>query len=185
MDAPHDDDEAEAEAVDPEPESESEATLRRRRDRDDEGDEESARKRLRIVIPLVMAAAGIACTMLIFVKSQGTYSKAVDELAAQQAGFVNKPVRVDGMLVHGSLALGENGCDHRFTIAKNDVEMRVRFPECVVPDNLRDVPGIDVEVEVEGRLEPDGSLAATRVFTKCPSRYAEKQLAAQGVKRPH
>ena len=73
----------------------------------------------------------------------------------------------------------------RSTIAKNGAEIPVRFPQCVVPDSLRDVAGIDVEVNVEGELHADGSLQATRVFTKCPSKYERDELVARGEKAPH
>ena len=157
---------------------------RRRRDTYDD-DEDSSRKRLLLLVPLVMAAALIAGLALVVIESRGTYSRPVDELVAQRASFVGKPVRVDGMLVHGSLAKGIDACDHRFTIARNGAEMPVRFPRCVVPDSLRDVAGIDVEVNVEGELGADGSLAATRVFTKCPSKYERDELIARGKKAPH
>jgi cytochrome c-type biogenesis protein CcmE len=160
---------------------------RRRRggdDHDDDGDEGS-RKRLLVVVPLVMAAAGIVGMVLVSTESKGTYSKTVDEIVAQHAGYVGRPVRVEGMLVHGSLAKAANGCEHRFTIAKNGATMPVRYPNCVVPDGLRDVPGIDVQVNVEGELHADGSLAATRIGTKCPSKYERDELIASGAKKPH
>lgn len=157
----------------------------RRRRGVDEDDDASRRKRLLLLVPLVTVAAVGSSATLVFLQGQGTYSKPVDTLVAQKAAYVGKPVRAEGMLVHGSLTKGEDGCDHRFTIAKSDSEMRVRFPSCVVPDSLVDVPSIDLEVTVEGNLEADGSLAATRVFTKCPSRYEKEQRIARGEKAPH
>jgi cytochrome c-type biogenesis protein CcmE len=163
-----------------------EALTERRRARDaEDDDDEASRKRLRLLVPLVIAAAGIVATVFVFVQGEGTYSRTVDQLVSHQASFMGKPVRVSGKLVHGSLGIGENGCDHRFRISGESTELPVRFAECVVPDNLRDVPGIDVEVTVEGRPDSDGSLNATRVLTKCPSRYDKERLAAQGVKAPH
>lgn len=166
----------------PEPEPEPVAA---RRHRDLADDEDDPRKRLKLLVPLVMAAAAIVGLVLFVIESKGTYSRPVDQLVAQQGSFVGKPVRVDGKLVHGTLGMGPSGCDYRFTIASNKAEVPVRFPQCVVPDSLRDVPGIEVEVGVEGALQADGSFVATRVFTKCPSRYEEDRLMAQGAKRPH
>ncbi|HSO38627.1 MAG TPA: cytochrome c maturation protein CcmE [Labilithrix sp.] len=167
---------------DAEPEAHGGARRAARAAADDDPD---PRKRRLLLVSLVMAAAGIVGTVLVLIEGKGTYSKPVDELLAQRSKYVGRPVRAEGLLVHGSLARGADGCDHRFTIARNGAEVPVRFPMCVVPDSLRDVPGIDVEVNVEGELHADGSLGATRVFTKCPSKYDEEKLVARGEKRPH
>jgi len=167
----------EAEVQDPEP-------TRRRRDGDAD-DEDGSRKRLIFLISLVAATAAIVGMVFVLLESKGTYSKPVDELVADQARYVGRPVRAEGVLVHGSLAKGADGCDHRFTITKGGARIPVHYPQCVIPDSLRDVEGIDVEVNVEGELLADGSLGATRVFTKCPSKYDEKKLVALGAKAPH
>ena len=54
---------------------------------------------------------------------------------------------------------------------KNDVVMTVLYPQCVVPDTFRDVPGVKVEVTAEGKLLPDGSFRAHQIMAKCPSKY--------------
>ena len=158
-------------------------------ERDDEADDEgSRRKRLVLLVSLVATAAGISGMVLMLLESKGTYSKPVDELVARHAAYVGRPgrpVRAEGMLVHGSLAKGADGCDHRFSIATKGARTRVHFPQCVIPDSLRDVAGLDVEVNVEGELLADGTLGATRVFTKCPSKYDEERLVARGAKAPH
>ncbi|MBX3215689.1 MAG: cytochrome c maturation protein CcmE [Labilithrix sp.] len=161
-----------------------EVPARRRRD-DDEEDEDGSRKRLLLVVPLLMAAAAIVALVLVGMQDKGIYSKPVDELVAQKAKFVGKPVRAEGNLVHGSLVKREDPCEYRFKIEKNGTEIPVRFAKCVVPDTFRDVAGMDVAVTVEGELRPDDSLEASQVLAKCPSKYEMKQKAAQGEKAPH
>jgi cytochrome c-type biogenesis protein CcmE len=148
-------------------------------------EDEGARRRLLLVVPLLMAAAAIVALVLVGMQDKGIYSKPVDELIAQKAKFVGRPVRAEGSLVHGSLVKRDDPCEYRFNIEKNGVAMPVRFAKCVVPDTFRDVAGMDVGVTVEGELRGDDSLEASQVLAKCPSKYEMKQKAAQGEKAPH
>jgi cytochrome c-type biogenesis protein CcmE len=162
-----------------------EVPVRRRRGDDDDDDPAAARKRLLVVIPLVMAAAAIVALVLVGMQDKGMYSKPVDELVAEKTKFVGRPVRAEGNLVHGSIDKRIDPCEYRFTIEKNGVAVPVRLPKCVVPDTFRDVPGMDLGVTVEGELLADGSLAATQVLAKCPSKYEMKEKAARGEQAPH
>jgi cytochrome c-type biogenesis protein CcmE len=157
-------------------------SLRRRRQ---EEEEESTKSRLALVVPLVMAAAAIVGLVLVGFESKGIYSKPVDDIVKEKAKLVGRPLRAEGLLVHGTLTRGADGCDHRFVIARNDAEIPVRYPRCVAPDRLKDIADIDIELTVEGQLEPDGSLLATNVLTKCPSKYEQDEALARGVKAPH
>lgn len=161
-----------------------EAPARRHRP-EDEDDEEGARKRLLLLVPLLMAAGAIVAIVLVGMQDKGIYSKPVDELVAQKAKFVGRPVRAEGNLVHGSLTKREDPCEYRFQIEKNGTVLPVRFGKCIVPDTFRDVPGMDVEVTVEGELGSDDTLEASQVLAKCPSKYEMKERAAQGEKAPH
>lgn len=157
----------------------------RRRSRDEDDDGDASRKRLLLLVPLVMAAAAIVALVLVGMQDKGTYSKDVDVLMAEKAKFLGKPVRVEGLLVHGTLVKREQPCEYRFTIEKNGVEVPVSYLGCVVPDTFRDVAGTDIQVTVEGELHADNSLQATAVLAKCPSKYEMKQKAAAGEKIPH
>lgn len=161
-----------------------EVPARRRRDVEEE-DEGASRKRLLLLVPLVMAAAAIVALVLVGMQDKGMYSKPVDQLVAEKAKFLGKPVRAEGNLVHGSLVKRDSPCEYRFTIEKNGVEVPVRFAKCVVPDTFRDVPGMDVGVTVEGELRQDNTIEASNVLAKCPSKYEMKEKAAKGEKMPH
>lgn len=155
---------------------------RRRRD---EEPEEGGRRGLAIVIPLVMAAAAIVGLVLVGMRDNAIYSKPVDELVAAKDKFVGRTVRVEGNLVHGSLAKRETPCEYRFTIEKNGTQLPVSYPKCVVPDTFRDVPGMDVGVTVEGSLLANNSFEASTVLAKCPSKYEMKDRAQKGEVMPH
>ena len=58
--------------------------------------------------------------------------------------------------------------------------MEVHYAQCVVPDQFRDVKGVQVEVTAEGRLASDGHLVASKIFAKCPSKY-EMKVRNRGV----
>jgi cytochrome c-type biogenesis protein CcmE len=167
-----------------------EVPLSRDRDRRARGgdafeDEDGLRKRLLLVIPLVMAAAAIVALVLAGMQDKGMYSKPVDQLLAEKTKFLGKQVRAEGNLVHGSLVKREQPCEYRFTIEKNGTAVPVRYAKCVVPDTFRDVPDMDLGVTVEGELQKDGSIEASQVLAKCPSKYEMKQKAANGEKAPH
>ena len=132
-----------------------------------------------------MGAALVATFVLTGMQDKAIYSKPVDELLAQKDKFAGRPVRAEGNLVHGSLVKRDQPCEYRFTIVKNGAELPVRFPQCVVPDTFRDVPGMDVGVTVEGELLADNSFLASKVLAKCPSKYEMQQKKASGEKAPH
>jgi cytochrome c-type biogenesis protein CcmE len=136
-----------------------------------------------LAILLVMGGAIVALIMTSF-KDATVYAKSVDMLAAApvEAG---RRLRVEGLLVHGSLERRDQPCEYRFEMEKNGAKMKVRFPQCVVPDTFRDVAGMDVGVTVEGKLVKAGEFEATQVLAKCPSKYEMKDRAARGEQMPH
>jgi len=138
-----------------------------------------------LAVGLAMGAAAVATFVLTGMQDKAIYSKPVDELLAQKDKFAGRPVRAEGNLVHGSLEKRDQPCEYRFTIAKNGVELPVRFPQCVVPDTFRDVPGMDVGVTVEGELQADQSFLASSVLAKCPSKYEMKERQKNGEQMPH
>jgi cytochrome c-type biogenesis protein CcmE len=176
-------DEHNGDKLEHEPEDEGVAVPRRKRE--EPADPQATRRGLLIVVPLVVAAAAIVGLVLTGMKDNAIYSKPVDQLLAEHAKFAGRPVRAEGNLVHGSLMKRDQPCEYRFTIAKNGVEVPVRYAQCVVPDTFRDVPGMDVGVTVEGQLLADNSFEATTVLAKCPSKYEMKERAGRGEQMPH
>jgi cytochrome c-type biogenesis protein CcmE len=116
------------------------------------------------------------------------YSYQVDEVIAQAADLGERQLRVQGMLVSGTLERRDEPCEYRFMMQKAGVKgaepLKVQYAQCVVPDTFRDVKGVEVEVTAEGRLAEDGHLEATKIFAKCPSKYEMKEGAAALGARP-
>lgn len=138
-----------------------------------------------LAVGLAMGAAGLATFVLTGMQDKAIYSKPVDELLAQKAKFMGRPVRAEGNLVHGTLVKRDQPCEFRFTIAKNGAELPVRFDQCVVPDTFRDMPNMDVGVTVEGELQADQTFVATSVLAKCPSKYEMQERQKNGEQMPH
>ena len=95
-----------------------------------------------------------------------------DEVVAKAGTLNGKRLRVDGELVPGTLVKRDDGCEYRFRMQVNKVELAVRFAKCVIPDTFRDRPEGGVMVTVEGELGDDGKqFEATLVMAKCASKY--------------
>jgi cytochrome c-type biogenesis protein CcmE len=159
-----------------------------RRRHPDAAEERAGRKRwarAALAVGLAMGAAALSTLVLTGMQDKAIYSKPVDELLAQKAKFMGRPVRAEGLLVHGSLTKREQPCEYRFVISKNGAELPVRFAQCVVPDTFRDVPTMDVGVTVEGELQTDATFEASSVLAKCPSKYEMQDRKDKGEQMPH
>ncbi len=103
---------------------------------------------------LVMAATG----------SSAVYYVSVSELQQSDATASGRPVRLGGEVSPGSIR--REGRDLEFRIVDGDATLPVRF-RGIVPDIFQE----GITVVVEGRLEPDGTFAASNLLAKCPSRF--------------
>jgi cytochrome c-type biogenesis protein CcmE len=151
----------------------------------DAREERKPRRNLGLLLALlVMGGTTLALVMTSF-EGAAVYSKGVDELVIEREKLADRTVRVEGLLVKGSLVRRDQPCEYRFRMTKNGKELSVHYPQCVVPDTFRDVPNIDVTVTAEGKLDEAGHLEAHNIFAKCPSKYEMQQSAAKGEKAPH
>jgi len=137
-----------------------------------------------LLAALLVMAAGILGLVLTSFKQSAVYSKGVHELLAEKDKLGGRNVRVTGNLVKGTLKKRDEPCEYRFTMVKNEKTLDVRYAQCVVPDTFRDVPGVDVEVTAEGKLDDEGYFEASQIMAKCPSKYEMKDRAAKGEVMP-
>jgi len=155
-------------------------------DRAGQGPAVSARKgNVRLLAILLVMAGGIVALVMTSFKDAAVYSKNVDQAMAEGRSLGNRQLRVEGNLVHGSLQHREQPCEYRFTIKGKETEMPVTYAKCIIPDTFRDVPGMDIGVTVEGKMNQAGQFEASQVLAKCPSKYEMKQKQAQGEQMPH
>lgn len=128
-----------------------------------------------LLTALLVSVGGVALVL-------GTGSPA-PVYAITVSEFLDSPrldttLRISGPLVKGSLCRVTEPCGYYFRVAERYAtsdparELEVSYPECVVPDTFREVPGLDVEVTVEGgRCATCHTFEATRVMAKCPGKY--------------
>jgi cytochrome c-type biogenesis protein CcmE len=158
-----------------------------------QGDSRSAQARslparkgnIRLLAVLLVMAGGIVALVMTSFKDAAVYSKNVDQVKAEGRTLGNRQLRVEGNLVHGSLQHRDQPCEYRFTIKGKEAELPVSYAKCIVPDTFRDVPGMDVGVTVEGKVNAAGQFEATQVLAKCPSKYEMKEKQARGEEMPH
>ncbi len=128
---------------------------------------------------------GVALTSF---REAAVYSKPVDALLTERARFTGRVVKVVGALVPGTLVRRDEPCEYRFRLKGTSTAapaLDVRFPQCVIPDTFRDVPGVNVEVTAEGKLLPEGHFVAHQIMAKCPSKYEMRDRSGRGETAPH
>jgi cytochrome c-type biogenesis protein CcmE len=124
-------------------------------------------------IALAGGVIALAVAYLVTMGLQGTtvYFLTVSELQAKGASASHQIVRVSGNLVPGSLSRDASGLGIQFLIsdAAATTPLNVTYKGGQVPDIIGD----NIEIVAEGKLDAQGSFAATNVLAKCPSRLAD------------
>jgi cytochrome c-type biogenesis protein CcmE len=144
------------------------------------------KRNLGLLVGLLAIVAGILVLVFTSFKGAAIYSVGVDQLMKEPARYAQRSIRVKGMLVKGTLARRDEPCEYRFRLVEHGTELPVQHPSCVVPDTFKDMPGMDVEVQAEGKLADDGkTFVSTAIVAKCPSKYEMKQKSMAGELAPH
>jgi cytochrome c-type biogenesis protein CcmE len=140
---------------------------------------------LGLLIGLLVMGGGILTLVFTSFKGSAVYSKGVDDLLRDKVKYSDRAIRVEGILVKGSLVRRDQPCEYRFNIEKRGVVLPVHYAQCIVPDTFRDMPGMDVSVTAEGKLTDSGHFEASNIMAKCPSKYEMKEMQKGGAKAPH
>jgi cytochrome c-type biogenesis protein CcmE len=146
------------------------------------------RIRPRFFIGVGLIAVAIGYLIFSSIRTTSEYYLTVPEVAARQTELGGQAIRVAGRVKPGNIDWDPNSLTLKFEIVPiPDVDAAAVKPVSVVasdPVSFRVVaagepkpdmfaPGRDVIVE--GKLTPDGAIAATQVMTSCPSKYKPKQ----------
>jgi cytochrome c-type biogenesis protein CcmE len=137
-----------------------------------------------------LCALGAGILVLVFNSTDEAvvYAYGVKDLNAKASELGERQVRVIGDLVSGTLTRRDDPCEYRFNLRhtgdKAGETLKVHYAQCVVPDQFRDVKGVQVEVTAEGRMSSEGHLEASKIFAKCPSKYEMKESAQAMGERP-
>jgi len=141
---------------------------------------------LGLLIGLLVMVAGVLTLVFTSFKGAAIYSLGVDQLVKDATRYNQRTLRVKGMLVKGTLARRDEPCEYRFKLQEKGAVLAVQHPSCVVPDTFKDMPGMDVEVQAEGKLADDGkTFVSTAIVAKCPSKYEMQQKSMAGELAPH
>ena len=112
---------------------------------------------------LMLAVGYLVLTGL---QTTAVYYFTVGELTSQ-ANAVNRPVRVAGNVAPGSVERLDGGLALRFVVEDGSGSFPVVYRGGPVPD----IFGEEVQVVVEGKYTPEGTLVASTLLAKCPSKF--------------
>jgi cytochrome c-type biogenesis protein CcmE len=144
------------------------------------------KRNIGLLLGLLVIIAGALVVVFSSGKDAAIYSVGVDQLMKEPARYKDRSVRAKGMLVKGTLVRRDEPCEYRFKLIENGSVLAVQHPSCVVPDTFKDMPGMDVEVQAEGKLGDDGkTFISNNIIAKCPSKYEMKQKSMAGEIAPH
>ena len=102
------------------------------------------------------------------------YFLTVPELQQRGTALRGEAVRVAGKVTDDPIQWDVQNLSLAFSIGEGTTRMPVRFTG-VKPDMFQ----AGVDVIVEGKIGPDGILAASNLMTSCPSKYeAEKRTTS-------
>jgi cytochrome c-type biogenesis protein CcmE len=117
----------------------------------------------------VLIGGTVGFLMTSGIKETGVYFLTPSELAAKiesDKSFHNVGVKVGAKVVHGSIERDVGSQTITFEMTDGSQTYPVVY-RGLAPDTFTD----DVDVVVEGRLDPDGTFRATTLLAKCGSRY--------------
>lgn len=134
-------------------------------------------KALKIVATVAVVGGAAAWLLASGLGDAMVYYKTVGELYAERARFEGRPVRVNGLLVDGSIERRPGTDEYRFRLRKSGEEILVTYSG-ILPDTM--VPG--VEIVVEGVLKPGSDeFEGAGILTKCPSKYESVAKSKGGL----
>jgi cytochrome c-type biogenesis protein CcmE len=126
-------------------------------------------KKVIAIVATVLVVGSVFVYLLLssFEGDSMVYYKTVDELLADRARLESRPIRINGLLVDGSIQRKPGTDEYRFSLSKNGAQLAVTY-RGILPETM--LPGR--ELVVEGALAAGGNdFAATEILTKCPSKY--------------
>ena len=94
------------------------------------------------------------------------YYVLVDECSAASDALLGQRLRVSGRIGANTLVVREDRSLATFALVGRQTQLKVTCPG-PLPDNLAE----DMDVVVEGSLQPSGQLQGEKVLTRCASKY--------------
>ncbi len=134
-------------------------------------------KHQRLVLVLLALAALVGAVLLAMwgLQDRAAYFVTPTDIAADKVQ-PDRPMRLGGMVVEGSLKRDPDGLTIRFTVSDGKAETPVLF-RGIAPDLFKEGSG----VVAEGRLTPTGLFMADNILAKHDERYMPPQMASEAA----
>src|SRR5262252_310429 len=81
-----------------------------------EGGKTARKGNVGLLVVLLVMVGGIVALVMTSFNDAAVYAKNVDQVQSEQAKLLGRRLRVEGNLVHGSLAFRDQPCEYRFVI---------------------------------------------------------------------
>ena len=123
--------------------------------------------RLKVLVAGTALVLGVAYLILTGLQTSTVYYMTVGELLAKGPAVHGQQLRVAGDVTPGSVQKDEAGLALRFLVQDGSGQIPVFYRGGPVPD----IFGEEVQVVVEGKYTADGTLVASTLLAKCPSKF--------------
>jgi cytochrome c-type biogenesis protein CcmE len=131
------------------------------------------KKRVSLMLSIAVMAGGVIYMLAFGFDDTVVYYKTVDELLTNPSRFETRPVRINGVLVPGSVKTKPGTDEFRFQLKKRDKTLTVAFAG-ILPDTMQE----GQELVVHGVFDTRENLfRASEILTKCPSKYEARAKA--------
>lgn len=135
----------------------------------------------KLMIGLGTVLSVIAMLVIMGMNSASAFYMTVDEVSAQKAEAMDKPLKMSGKIIGDSIQWDSNTIVLTFELeGENGNRIPVVY-KGIKPDTLND----GWEAIVEGRLSPEGDFIASDLLVKCPSKYEALEQSGQQPPADH
>ncbi len=121
----------------------------------------------RLCVGGIVIATATAYLAYLGASSSWQYYLSVDELMADETSFRDCRLRISGKVAPGSLHIASDRSQGALVLQGAASKLAVEFSG-TIPDNLAE----GIEVVVEGHMQSAGIVQATKVLTRCASKYS-------------
>ena len=132
-------------------------------------------QRLVLIVLAVTALIGAVLLAMWGLQDRAAYFVTPSDIAAGKVQ-ADRPMRLGGMVLNGSLKRDPDGLTVRFVVSDTKAETPVMF-RGITPDLFKEGSG----VVAEGRLQPDGLFVADNILAKHDERYMPPQMAGEAA----
>jgi cytochrome c-type biogenesis protein CcmE len=134
--------------------------------------------RAKFIIGGVIVAAAVVYLIASSISSSAQYYLTVKELQEKEQTMAGRNVRVSGFVVGDSIAYNPQASSLSFDIVDSHDELsstvKVRTLKIVYTGPKPDLLQHEAQAIAEGKLNPDGTFAASNLLLKCPTRYEDQ-----------